>query len=248
MFGRCRIIGILALVSFLWMNQYVQAQSEKNLIQVADKYGNMLKIIQEPITGSAHGVYGLKCDISRYGISNASLDQRNIGRTVQSILADYRDIIKIDSDNLMLKQAMQRKGKWYISCKQLYQGIPVYRTSVGFTIEDNGTIQRLGADVYPDVNVSTVPSISLQEAKKIAEGDFQTNEMENITLKRDISLIIYPKIAGTASTGDRASRFTCFDASKISMPIILFLFPISNTMSSETLLFTTSCLCSSNLI
>src|SRR5499425_3789284 len=49
-------------------------------------------------------------------------------------------------------------------------------------------------------------------------------------------------------TGKRSARFKCFEASKISIPMIRLSAPISNTISSLKRLLTTSCLRSSSLM
>ena len=172
-------------------------QSETKWVQATDRYGNTLKIEQNPVTKASHRVYGLRGDISRYGIALSALDQGNIDDVAKRFLVDYQEIIRMEPDDLVLKQANHRMGKWYISYEQIYQGIPVYRTSVGFTIERQGKIPRLGADIYPEIAVSTVPSISAQQARETAGKIFRTEGTENSNLVKDISLLIYPEIVGS---------------------------------------------------
>jgi Zn-dependent metalloprotease len=200
MLKRSLFVTIMVLAILGIVIHSVNAQRQTELVQTTDRYGNALKIEQNSVTKAAHRVYGLKGNINRYGTSMAALNQENIDAVAKRFLADYQEIIKVGSDDLVLKQASHRKGKWYISYEQTYQAIPVYRTSVGFTIDRQGDIPRLGADIYPDIAVSATPSLSSQQARETAEKVFRVDETENVNLVKDISLLVYPEIVGSEIT------------------------------------------------
>jgi hypothetical protein len=65
---------------------------------------------------------------------------------------------------------------------------------VGFTITKKGIIQSLGAEVYPKVQISTTPSISLSQAVSKAKQTFKTPEMDTM-FQRGAKLVIYPEIS-----------------------------------------------------
>jgi len=111
MLNKSLFVMFVVLVAIGCMIHSADAQTETRWLQVTDRYGNTLKIEQNPVTKAAHRVYGLKGDISLYGIPLAALNQENIDDAAKRFLSDYQEIIKVGSDDLVLRQASHRKGK-----------------------------------------------------------------------------------------------------------------------------------------
>ncbi|MBO8130205.1 MAG: right-handed parallel beta-helix repeat-containing protein [Candidatus Marinimicrobia bacterium] len=88
---------------------------------------------------------------------------------------------------------MNNKGRWYINFKQQYKGVPVYRANVGFTVHENGNVVLVGSDVYPDISIDATPSISSDEALKIAQSNFmELTGTDSLVIRKEPELIIFP--------------------------------------------------------
>jgi len=189
----------MLLASFCLLLAFSEGFSQTRWITVFDRYGNPLRVEETILTGAAHRVWDIPFNISRYGAEVSQLTEENIETVCRNFLADYQDVIKIKPQDLVLKRARHSHKNWYIHFQQSYEGIPVYRTPIGFTINRWGKIPLLGADIYPDISVSTSPTISQEQAIEIAEVAFRTAEMDSVAVLNDVSLMVYPRLADSIS-------------------------------------------------
>jgi hypothetical protein len=163
--------------------------AQQNTISMQDKYGHQLLIHINPQTGSAHRVFGMLPNINNYGFRPANLSQRSVERMSAKFFSDYSDILKVNPTQMRLSKAETDGKMWFITYKQAVSGILVYGTEVGFTINRDGDIVALGADAYQNVNISTVPKMTSDEAVKWARKSFGIDSAE---IKNTAELIIYP--------------------------------------------------------
>lgn len=105
------------------------------------------------------------------------------------LVKKYKKILQIEPDQLRLKAADRINGTWYISYWQTVQGVIIYESSLGFSIDPQGRIQSLGALIYPQVPFPEGIRISRDQALKIGADqvpDFKTKDYallaENILL------------------------------------------------------------------
>ncbi len=97
-------------------------------------------------------------------------------------------MLKVGPSQLVVRQAETDGENWYISFEQRYKNLLVYGASAGLTINSGGNIVSIGADAYPNVEVSTVASISEQQAEEIARRDFTTTEMDTVFLGNPVQV------------------------------------------------------------
>ena len=123
-----------------------------------------------------------------------SLSSENVGAFGIELLADYEEILGVSASNFQLRQArLSRKGEWHLSYQQFYRGIPVYRAKIGFTIEADGAIRRIGAVIHPDITENVSPSITSKDAVRVATSKFGVDGVETISIKESPSRVIYPR-------------------------------------------------------
>ncbi len=185
---------IVLLAAFCWLTMAIQVFAQYEWKTVTDKFGKDLLVKENIQTGAAHRMFGDLVNINHYGTKVSGLNSENIKQITKSFLADYQDIIKITPGNLICTKTIEEDGNWYLYYEQIYNKIPVYHTQVGFTIPKSGKVHHIGADIYSDIKVKTIPSISKKKALEIAEIDFKTNGVEKAELVKEISLLIYPEI------------------------------------------------------
>ncbi|MHB2154395.1 T9SS type A sorting domain-containing protein [Calditrichota bacterium GD2] len=169
--------------------------SQNSLKKVTDKFGNEKLVSYNTLTNSIHRIYNLNLSISTIGIDNVDqINQKNIDYIGKKIISLYEDLIKIPTQNLKLSKAYYNKGRWYISYQQIYYGLPVWLSDIGFTIEKNGKVNVIGTVSYPFIKIPINPSISIQNSMSIAKTDFMSNNNESIEVIEEPKLYIYPFI------------------------------------------------------
>ncbi len=202
---------IVLLTAFCWFALGSDVSAQYRWTTVNDKLGRPLGVKENIVTKAAHRVHGLRVNISQYGADIASLQRADVDDLARSFLADYSSITKVEPSNLSPPRVVSGDGCWYISYEQLYQGIPVLGTQVGFTIEKSGRIHTLGADVYSDIEVDTEPKISIEQALETAENAFRTPGIEEVKLTKEIATSIYPEISD-----DRISYYLIYEVALAS--------------------------------
>ncbi|MHB1686708.1 MAG: T9SS type A sorting domain-containing protein [Ignavibacteriaceae bacterium] len=177
----------LLISTFLIFFSFSFLYAQKHIIHEIDKFGNKLQVQLNDKTGSAHRIYGLNLNADMYV---NKITANNIPILSQKLFDDYKSILKVDPAELKLIKAENGGGMWFVSYKQEYKSIPVYGTEIGYTIDKNGNIVLMGADAYQNIKVSTIPSISENDAITISLKAFGTYSAKNISKNQ---LIILPK-------------------------------------------------------
>lgn len=54
---------------------------------------------------------------------------------------------------------------WFVTYSQSVDGVPVYRTEIGYTVNQDGDIIALGADAYRNVSIATTPRVSISQRR-----------------------------------------------------------------------------------
>lgn len=145
---------LIAMAAFLLFVLASHASAQFRWTAVNDRFGNSLGVSENVLTEAAHRVYGLRANVADYGVSISNLNQRNINNIARRLLADYKEIIKVSPNNLILTSVDYGDGSWHLSYEQVYKGIRVHGTHVGFSIEEDGRIHTLARCGYLSNNRS----------------------------------------------------------------------------------------------
>ncbi|NIV92456.1 T9SS type A sorting domain-containing protein [candidate division KSB1 bacterium] len=188
-------VCVLYFVIFL-----LPASAQITLIDTTDQFGEEVRIERNQLTGTAHRIWYSNPNIEIFGTSHAQLNQQNVAELARAILTSYQNLLKVGPSHLVINTAETDGENWYISFEQRYKNLPVYGASAGVTINAEGKIISIGADAYPDVQVSTVPNISERQAEETARTDFTTAEMDTVFLRTPVHLVIYPDISDNTVT------------------------------------------------
>jgi hypothetical protein len=108
------------------------------------------------------------------------------------LVKKYKKFLGIEPDHLRLKAADRLNGAWYVSYWQTVQGVIIYESSLGFSIDPQGKIQSLGALLYPRVAFPGGTKISRDQAIKIATDQVPDFKKQAYTLLAE-SVLIYPE-------------------------------------------------------
>lgn len=152
-----------------------------------DTSGNVIRIKVNDKTGTPHLIYGLNVNFSRYG----QITDQNVQGLSRQFLTEHAKLLRIQQGTLKFQGATNRNGRWYIDFQQEYRGIPVYSANVGFTIHENGNVVLAGSDAHPDISIDAIPSISSDEALKIAKSNFAgLSARDSVSIRNEPELII----------------------------------------------------------
>ncbi len=179
-----KTIGILLA---LLLATPIFAQGNRTI--VIDKYGHQLVVQINPKTGSAHRVYGILPPINQYGIQAKTLSQLSIEGLSKKFFADYGTILKVNPDQVKLRSAETDGKMWYVTYRQAVNGVPVYGTEIGYTINQDGDLIALGADAYQSIAISTTPALTSTQGETAARKALGVDPAET---KSPGELIIYP--------------------------------------------------------
>lgn len=121
---------------------------------------------------------------------SATLENRNIETQTREFLRELSMVLQVDDSELLFQSAVQREGIWHVTYRQHKSGVPVYQGGVRLTINGDGKVPYIRPTIYPQIDVSTTPSLSLWEATKIA-GE-QVGFFDEIDSLLTNSLVILP--------------------------------------------------------
>src|SRR4030042_1682127 len=146
-----------------------RAEMIRNWEQFNDQYDKRWMVEWNKATGTPHRISGHYIKISEIPT------KENISNISVRLLNTYQKLLQIEPDNLSLVSANFDKpriqkpgyGTWYINYQQIYQGLPVYGGSVNLIIQ-NQKLTVICSDFYREIEVSTIPNISKEQAAEIA--------------------------------------------------------------------------------
>ncbi|RMG25031.1 MAG: hypothetical protein D6732_22975, partial [Methanobacteriota archaeon] len=137
-------------------------------------------------TLTPHRAYGKGIPISGFSV----ITKENVELAANTFLSEYSSIFGVNPQQLVLKRAQKVHRTWYVSYQQVYEGIPVLLSEVELRIFENGKVMAFGSDFYADINISTIPTISIEDAKNIAIRDliFQ-QETDRVTSEGELFVL-----------------------------------------------------------
>lgn len=126
-----------------------------------------------PATGNPHRAYGGTGKIAGFRSQGAA----EVDRAARQFLADHAAMLKLDEKQLQLRRADQILNKWYVTYRQVNDGIPVLFSEVELRLSASGNVMMFGSDFHPEIQVDTAPSFSSQAAFAAATRGMQVTEV-----------------------------------------------------------------------
>jgi len=191
------------------------SQKPKIFLSILQTFLLSLFLLSSPVLGSGRPDYetvnykGQKLSISRDSLTQApliirgiesnlleiknfaKLSREEITHTGPILVNKYKSLLQIEPDQLKLKGAEKISDTWYVSYWQTFQGVILYESSLGFSIDSRGNIKSLGALLYPNVQVPVISKINHDEALKIGQGQIKDfKKLKCILLAENV--LIYP--------------------------------------------------------
>jgi hypothetical protein len=123
--------------------------------------------------------------------------KKQITSATRIFLRENRNLLRVNTLDLKLRKAEydepllkeHKDGTWYVSYEQEYNNIPVYMGWLSLIII-NGKLVTISNNFYPNINISTKPTLTKETAIKITRKEVNLN---NEVHPKDIHLVIFPK-------------------------------------------------------
>ena len=158
--------------------------------ETVDYKGQKLSILRDPFTKAPLIIRGIESDLLE--IKNFSkLSREEITYTGPIVVNKYKSLLLIEPDQLKLKGAEKISDTWYVSYWQTFQGVILYESSLGFSIDSHGRIKSLGAILYPKVQAPVTSKISHEKALKIGQKQIKDYKKLRCRLLAE-SVLVYP--------------------------------------------------------
>jgi hypothetical protein len=152
--------------------------------------GQRLSIKWDPLTRAPLIIRGIESNLLE--IKNFSkLSRKEITHTGPLLVNKYQSLLQIEPDQMKLKGAEKISDTWYVSYWQTFQGVIIYESSLGFSIDPQGCIKSLGALLYPNVQAPRASKISHEEALKIGQKQIKNYKKLRCRLLAE-NVLIYP--------------------------------------------------------
>jgi hypothetical protein len=125
-----------------------------------------LKMIWDEKAGVPRRILGLK--VSPALKPKKAMDEESVSEIALGFLANYEALFNIPEGAVKKRKIKKFKDKWYVNLQTFYNGIPILKGKVGFTMDEDGTILSYSSNYNPKVKLKTKPSISKEKALTIA--------------------------------------------------------------------------------
>ena len=125
--------------------------------------------------------------------SRQKINEKTIPAVIFNFLKKYQPLLRVPGRDVKVKSIKQFQNKWYVKAQTYYKGIPIFRSQVGFVLDQNGNILSFGSDCDPFMKVDTHPAITKREAVQIAHRHHKPGVELPVILK-DAYLTIYQEI------------------------------------------------------
>lgn len=154
--------------------------------------GDRVRIIRNQITQIPERVVDINAYPGSVRSGNVAVTEQNAESTFKQFLREHQDVFEIEPDDLRLVSAQKINHRWYLKYNQYYKGIPVQNATVGLDASEDGHVSSYAASYYPQINLPSEPSVSLEDAANTALATYSSSDRPQLS-RQDDALIIYPE-------------------------------------------------------
>jgi len=137
------------------------------------------------VTGTPHLATGRPHRLPGYD----KLTRDNIEPATRAFIDAHADLMRVKSARLRLEQAVQAGGRWYVTFRQVQDGVPVLGGHVTLSFTKDDRLILFGSGVYPNVVANVTPAVPAGEAVRIARLEAKASPTDQV---RDVQLVVVP--------------------------------------------------------
>jgi len=151
-------------------NAYSTMSGENNQEQVfIEKYGEDVKIKYDKSTGQTF-IWGLKTEASDKKAEDIAC----------SFLSENSSFLRIDMNNLRLKDCREYEGTKHVYFDQFYKGTPVHGKEVHVHIRKNGEIDSVDSRYYIISDLDVNPTVTPERAAQVIMDDLSVKKLTTL--------------------------------------------------------------------
>lgn len=144
-------------------------------------------VLQDNSSNSGLRYFGTPIRIKGFN----KITKDNVVQAAQKFLAENSGLLKINPENIELIRVTEVNNRWYLSYRQIYQGIPVLLSEIELRIFSNGNVMAFGAEYFWNIDISTQPTISSQKAMQSSIQGLNFDDKKDIA-QSNANLFILP--------------------------------------------------------
>lgn len=113
-------------------------------------------------------------------------------QSARTFLAQNRSLFNMDNelkDLELMEVDISSRGNSHVRFQQMYKGVPVFKGDYQVHIRPDGRVDMANGHYYPDIEVSTSPSVSAASAVQTAKNDLSSQV--DLTKDPQTTLMIY---------------------------------------------------------
>lgn len=176
------LLFLLIFVSF----NIIYSQKHRFKTTIVDNQKYLIK--ENLITKSPNRIYDIK---GIYSIAEIK-DENNVKEILSVSKKLFKDLEKITKFNFgdLELQDIEYNNNLSVTFIQIYKGLRVLNSEVGFSIKNDGKLLSFGADYYYDIDIKHNPVIDKKHAINLIKNNMTC---DNFSIKKNPELFIYPK-------------------------------------------------------
>ncbi len=171
----------------------LSAQDITKLVKVDKNSGGFIYKKTNEHTGTAKRLYGLGVNVTDFGYSPTGLDTNQIRNLTASFIDSTKHLFGVKNLKYSITEMIKHEGWWHISTQQKFDEIPIYNSSLSFSIKSDGAIVLIGSNSHRKIwDTKPTRSVVKSQAAEVAKG-FVSEASE----VRTQQLIVYPDSTDT---------------------------------------------------
>ncbi|MDM7917283.1 MAG: FlgD immunoglobulin-like domain containing protein [Candidatus Eisenbacteria bacterium] len=147
-----------------WRTESLSAARHPAAALFEERSGGRWRYQWNTLTGTPHAVYGPGYASGLSSIGTAEEAEAAARR----FLAENQDLLRVDPTQMELFSARGGLGKYGVVFRQRYHGVEVEEARAKVLLTEKGIVSFFGSDWYPDIAISTSPSLGEGVARDIA--------------------------------------------------------------------------------
>ncbi len=128
-----------------------------------------------------HFAFGKSIQIDGY----SRITEDNVEEAAMKFIRENADVMNLDPDNPELVRTTHVRNRWYVSYKQVHEGIDVLLSEIELRIYDNAKVMAFGVDYYNEIDIDTKPTVSYETAVNNAAKGFDNKTKRSAIFSND---------------------------------------------------------------
>lgn len=164
---------------------YPTVQKDARLDALQTEYGGLFHMMDNPLTGTAHLVWGTGINIpGAAGATDAQLEQ-----AARTFIDGHAALFGAASGALQHVSVRRFGGKAAVWLRQQYQGVPVETAGVTLVFDAAGNLLAFGSDASQSLTLNTVPTVSASQSLATAKQGLGFNDSTDTVLEQRLSIL-----------------------------------------------------------